>query len=132
MELAEVIGLLSSIVTLEEAGRSWVFIVKDKLKRKKIDINDWDSDNSLVQLCLDKFKTGIGDKYKDHIFQRKKSRKLFRAFLRRIGYWGLESRKRSKSMRLLRKFYMHIMSIRNPLCRTVKEHYIICYHQILI
>lgn len=38
MELAEVIGLLSSIVTLEEAGRSWVFIVKDKLKRKKIEL----------------------------------------------------------------------------------------------
>ena len=42
MDLMAAIGLLSSIVTLEEEGRSWVLIVKDKLKRKEIDINNWD------------------------------------------------------------------------------------------
>ena len=52
MDLMAAIGLLSSIVTLEEAGRSWVLIVKDKLKRKEIDINNWDSDDPLVQTCL--------------------------------------------------------------------------------
>ena len=36
MDLMAAIGLLSSIVTLEEAGRSWVLIVKDKLKRKRL------------------------------------------------------------------------------------------------
>ena len=55
MDLMAAIGLLSSIVTLEEAGRSWVLIVKDKLKRKEIDINNWDSDDPLVQACLDRF-----------------------------------------------------------------------------
>lgn len=84
MDLMAAIGLLSSIVTLEEAGRSWVLIVKDKLKRKEIDINNWDSDDPLVQACLDRFKTDMGDKYKDHIFQRKKYKKLFGAFLSRI------------------------------------------------
>ena len=34
MNLMVAIGLLSSIVTFEEAGRSWVLIVKDKVKRK--------------------------------------------------------------------------------------------------
>lgn len=34
MDLMAAIGLLSSIVTLEEAGRSWVLIVKDKVKKK--------------------------------------------------------------------------------------------------
>lgn len=67
MDLMAAIGLLSSIVTLEEAGRSWVLIVKDKLKRKEIDINNWDSDDPLVQACLDRFKTDMGDKYKDSI-----------------------------------------------------------------
>lgn len=84
MDLMAAIGLLSSIVTLEEAGRSWVLIVKDKLKRKEIDINNWDSDDPLVQACLDRFKTDMGDKYKDHIFQRKKYNKSFGAFLSRI------------------------------------------------
>lgn len=36
MDLAAAIGMISSLVTLEEAGRSWVLIVKDKLKRKKL------------------------------------------------------------------------------------------------
>lgn len=67
MDLMAAIGLLSSIVTLEEAGRSWVLIVKDKVK-KKIDINNWDSNDPLVQASLDRFKTDMGDKYKDHIF----------------------------------------------------------------
>ena len=40
MDLATAIGLLSSFVTLEEAGRSWVLLIKDKLKRKEIDINN--------------------------------------------------------------------------------------------
>ena len=48
MDLMAEIGLLSSIVTLEEAGRSWVLIVKDKLKRKEIDINNWDSDDPYI------------------------------------------------------------------------------------
>jgi hypothetical protein len=48
MDLMAAIGLLSSIVTLEEAGRSWVLIVKDKLKRKEIDINNWDSDDPRI------------------------------------------------------------------------------------
>ena len=68
MDIMAAIGLISSIVTLEEAGRSWVLIVKDKLKRKEIDINNCDSDVPLVQACLDRFKTDMRDKYKDHIF----------------------------------------------------------------
>lgn len=67
MDLAAAIGMISSLVTLEEAGRSWVLIVKDKLKRKKIDINNWDSNDPLVQACLDRFKTDMGDKYKGYI-----------------------------------------------------------------
>ena len=39
MDLAAASGMISSLVTLEEAGRSWVLIIKDKLKRKEIDIN---------------------------------------------------------------------------------------------
>lgn len=80
MDLVTAIGLLSSIVTLEEAGRSWVLIVKDKLKRKEIDINNWDSDAPLVQACLDRFKTGMGDKYKDHIFSEEEILEIIQGF----------------------------------------------------
>ena len=80
MDLMAAIGLLSSIVTLEEAGRSWVLIVKDKLKRKEIDINNWDSDDPLVQACLDRFKTDMGDKYKNHIFSEEEIQEIIRGF----------------------------------------------------
>ena len=91
MDLMAAIGLLSSIVTLEEAGRSWVLIVKDKVKRKKIDINNWDSNDPLVQSSLDRFKTDMGDKYKDHIFSEEEIQEIIRGFFEqnrelRIGY----------------------------------------------
>ena len=41
MDLMAAIGLLSSIVTLEEAGRSWVLIVKDKLKTINEQVRDF-------------------------------------------------------------------------------------------
>ena len=80
MDLAAAIGLVSSFVTLEEAGRSWMLIIKDKLKRKEIDINNWDSDDPLVQACLDRFKTDMGDQYKDHIFVEEEILEIIRAF----------------------------------------------------
>ena len=80
MDLVTAIGLISSVVTLEEAGRSWVLIVKDKLKRKEIDINNWDSTDPLVQACLDKFKTDMGDKYKEHIFSEEEIQEIIRGF----------------------------------------------------
>lgn len=80
MDLIAAIGLISSVVTIEEAGRSWILIIKDKLKRKEIDINNWDSDDPLVQACLDKFKTDMGDKYKDHIFSKEEIQEIIRCF----------------------------------------------------
>ena len=80
MDLMAAIGLISSVVTLEEAGRSWVLIVKDKLKRKEIDINNWDSNDPLVQACLDRFKTDMGNKYKEHIFSEEEIQEIIRGF----------------------------------------------------
>ena len=80
MDLTTAIGLISSVVTLEEAGRSWVLIIKDRLKRKEIDVNDWDSDVPLIQACLDKFKTEMGNKYKEHIFSEEEIQEIIRGF----------------------------------------------------
>lgn len=80
MDLTAAIGLISSIVTLEEAGRSWVLIVKDKLKRKEIDISNWDSDVPIIQAYLDRFKTDMGDKYKEHLFSVEEIQEIIRGF----------------------------------------------------
>lgn len=68
MDLLAAIGFLSSLVTFEEAGRSWLEIIKDKKKKNDINISKWDSDDPLVQRCLDKFKTEMWEEYNDHIF----------------------------------------------------------------
>lgn len=64
---------------------------KRQSKEKKIDINNWDSNDPLVQVCLDRFKTDMGDKYKDHIFSEEEIQEIIRGFFEqnrelRIGY----------------------------------------------
>ncbi len=91
MDLAAAIGLFSSFVTIEEAGRCWRLIVKDKLKKKKVDINNWDSNDPVVQACLDRFKTDMVDKYKDHIFSEEEIEEIIQGFFEKnkelhIGY----------------------------------------------
>lgn len=91
MDLVTAIGLVSSIVTLEEAGRSWLFIVNDKFKRKEININDWDSKDPIVQALLDRFKTDMREKYKNHIFSEEEILEIVRGFLEqnrelRVGF----------------------------------------------
>lgn len=80
MDLVAAIGLISSLVTFEEAGRSWLQKVEDKLKKKEIDINNWDSDDPLVQACLDRFKTDMGDKYKEYIFSDEEINDIIQGF----------------------------------------------------
>lgn len=91
MDLAAAIGLFSSFVTIEEAGRCWRLIVKDKLKKKKVNINNWDSNDPVVQACLDRFKTDMGNKYKDHIFSEEEIEEIIQGFFEKnrelhIGY----------------------------------------------
>lgn len=91
MDLAAAIGLFSSFVTIEEAGRCWRLIVKDKLKKKKVNINNWDSNDPVVQACLDRFKIDMGNKYKDHIFSEEEIEEIIQGFFEKnrelhIGY----------------------------------------------
>lgn len=70
-------------------------IVKDKLKKKEVDINNWDSNNPVVQVCLDKFKTDMGDKYKDYIFSEEEIGEIIQGFFEQNGelYIGYEDKK---------------------------------------
>lgn len=49
MDHVAVIGLISSILTIEEAGRSWITLIKEKVNKKGPNLNDWNSDNPEVQ-----------------------------------------------------------------------------------
>lgn len=73
MDIATIIGLISSLVTIEEAGRGWAsglfhFCKKERAK-KKIVFVEWDAEDETTQRIIDAFKCGMAAKYKEHIFQ---------------------------------------------------------------
>ncbi len=95
MDLVTAIGLISSIISLGESGRNSVQIIKDKLTKKEIDINDWDSKDPIVQACLDKFKTDMKEKYEEHIFSEGEIVGIIRGFFEQNKelYVGFEEKK---------------------------------------
>ncbi len=94
MNFLSIIGFISSLVTFEEAGRSW--ITKIKTEKKVVNLNDWDSNDSIVQLCLDKFKTGISELYKDHIFTKSEIEEIVQSFFKNNSHIHLDSDQREK------------------------------------
>lgn len=64
---------------------------KGQIKEKKVNINNWDSNDPVVQACLDRFKTDMGNKYKDHIFSEEEIEEIIQGFFEKnrelhIGY----------------------------------------------
>ena len=72
MDIATIIGLISSLVTIEEAGRGWAsglfHFCKKKRAKKKIVFVEWDAEDETTQRIIDAFKCGMAAKYKEHIF----------------------------------------------------------------
>ena len=68
MDLIAVIGLVGSLLTIEEASSNKIAWLKKWIGRKGINIDQWNAEDSVVQACLDKFKTSMVEKYKEHIF----------------------------------------------------------------
>jgi hypothetical protein len=81
MDFVNVIGLIGSFVTFEEAGRSWITVIKDKVRKKGINVDEWDSEDPVVQSCLDKFKTSMGEVYKEYIFSETDIDEIIKTFL---------------------------------------------------
>lgn len=57
MDIATIIGLISSLVTIEEAGRGWAsglfhFCKKERAK-KKIVFVEWDAEDETTQRIID-------------------------------------------------------------------------------
>ncbi len=80
MDLMAAIGFLGTLITFEEAGKSWLQIVKEKIKNKEIDINKWDSNDPIVQRCLDRFKTDMRGQYRDYIFSTEEVNEIISDF----------------------------------------------------
>ena len=63
MDIATIIGLISSLVTIEEAGRGWAsglfHFCKKKRAKKKIVFVEWDAEDETTQRIIDAFKCGM-------------------------------------------------------------------------
>ncbi|MCD8016093.1 MAG: hypothetical protein LUG99_23655 [Lachnospiraceae bacterium] len=94
MDFVAVIGLIGSFVTLEEAGRSWITIIKNKIRKKGISVAEWDSDDPVVQSCLDKFKSSMGEVYGEYIFSDSDIEEIIETFFSKNSFViGYEERK---------------------------------------
>ena len=84
MDLITVIGFISSLVTIEEAGRSLGSCIFDKLRlrkaKKKIVFIEWDTEEESVQRIIDAFKNNVKAAYKEHIFSQIEIEEIARSF----------------------------------------------------
>lgn len=68
MDLTTAIGLISSLITIEEGGRGLIkYIIRIFNKDEKI-LYSFDSDDSTIQSALDKIKSQMKSNYMEYIF----------------------------------------------------------------
>ena len=90
MDIATIIGLISSLVTIEEAGRGWAsglfHFCKKKRAKKKIVFVEWDAEDETTQRIINAFKCGMAAKYKEHIFQPDEIDTIIEEFFKEKAY----------------------------------------------
>ena len=106
MDLLAAIGILSSMVTFEEAGRSWLQIIKDKIKKKELDIRKWYSNEPLVQRCLDKFKTQMAGKYDNYIFSDKEINDIIQGFFDQNKELLIDDEEKNKLILIIKDIFV--------------------------
>lgn len=99
MDIATIIGLISSLVTIEEAGRGWAsglfhFCKKERAK-KKIVFVEWDAEDETTQRIIDAFKCGMAAKYKEHIFQPDEIDTIIEEFFKEKAYLVVDYNQRN-------------------------------------
>lgn len=64
----EIVGLISALFTFEESIWSKIPIISFFCKKRKINLNNWNSDDPVTQARLDTFKSETYAQYKEHVF----------------------------------------------------------------
>jgi len=105
MNLMTAIGFLGTLVTFEEAGKSWLQITKEKIKNKEIDINKWDSNDPVVQRCLDRFKTDMREQYRDYIFSTEDVDEIISEFFNQNKDLSINFEEKKELSSIIRKIF---------------------------
>ena len=99
MDIATIIGLISSLVTIEEAGRGWAsglfHFCKKKRAKKKIVFVEWDAEDETTQRIINAFKCGMAAKYKEHIFQPDEIDTIIEEFFKEKAYLVVDYNQRN-------------------------------------
>lgn len=64
----EIVGLISALFTFKESIWSKIPIISFFCKKRKINLNNWNSDDLVTQARLDAFKSETYAQYKEHVF----------------------------------------------------------------
>lgn len=94
MDLGAIIGFISSIVTLEEAGRNWIPMIKEY--KNGIESRSYvpfclDTDNESVRYAIDKFEANVYSQYKNYLFNEDDFNTIIAGFLSKIRYLNLST-----------------------------------------
>ena len=107
MEIIGVVGLLSSLITIEESGRGWglsfLNIFNEERAKKKLVFAEWDTDDESTQRVLDAFKCDVSAEFKEHIFQQDEIEEIAEAFLRDKSEWQLDYFQKEEVCRFIRQ-----------------------------
>lgn len=107
MEIIGIVGLFSSLITIEESGRGWglsiLNLFNEKRAKKKLVFAEWDTDDESTQRVLDAFKCDVSAEFKEHIFQQEEIEEIAEAFLRDKSEWQLDYFQKEEVRRFIRQ-----------------------------
>lgn len=89
MDWVTIVGLIGTLVTIEEAGRGWFSGIKKIFAKRKIRLCNWDSTDPVTQRLLDAFKSSAYVEYKEHIFSEDEIEEIVKRFLEEKSYLKL-------------------------------------------
>lgn len=93
MEFDVIISLIGSLITIEEAGRGWIYNIRSFLRKsnqkKIIELKQWDDPNPVVQRLMDGFKSNMRSAYLEHEFTKGEIEDIVDSILRQDKFRGI-------------------------------------------
>ena len=86
MDWVTMVGLIGTLVTIEEAGRGWFSGIKKIFAKREVRLCNWDSTDPVTQRLLDAFKSSAYAEYKEHIFSEDEIEEIVKRFLEEKSY----------------------------------------------
>jgi hypothetical protein len=76
----DIVGLIASIFTIEETIKTNVPLINRFSKKRKINLDNWKSDDIVTQARLDEFKSKLPAQYKEKIFTEEDINSIIKDF----------------------------------------------------